>query len=207
MASGPAAEHAPAIEWGLAERCLPGQDHSGDRCAVITRDDGALVGVIDGLGHGAAAAVAAEKAAWVLQRHGDEDVITLMTRCHLALRQTRGAAILLVAYHASGGSIAWVGVGNVEGLVLRRAGSAMHKQRIVMRGGVVGYNLPPLRQGMTVVGRGELLVVATDGVRSAFTEDLPLPGTPRDIADTIINRFAKDTDDALVFVARFGRQP
>lgn len=207
MVSGPTGEKPPSIEWGFAERCLPGQERSGDRCEVIDRHDGcALVGVIDGLGHGTAAATAAEKAATVLGHHNDEDVISLMTRCHLALRQTRGAAILLVTYDAPLRSMAWLGVGNVDALVLRHAGNGTRKQRIVMRSGVVGYHLPPLRQGMTAIEPGDLLVAATDGIRSAFSEALPLPGTPWQIAHTIMEHYAKDTDDALVLVARFGAQ-
>lgn len=202
--SDPFGEDAPSIGWDVAERCLPGQGRSGDRCAVMTHDGNALIGVIDGLGHGAAAADAAETASAVLERYSHEDVITLMRRCHQALLQTRGAAILLVAYCVSASSISWVGVGNVDGLLLRHTVSGTKKSRMLMRGGVVGYKLPPLRAGTTAIERGDLLVVATDGISAAFSEDLPIPGTPRHIAHTILTRFAKDTDDALVLVARFG---
>ena len=44
------------IEWGVAEEPLPGQKHSGDRCIVKNGSDGALLAVVDGIGHGEDAA-------------------------------------------------------------------------------------------------------------------------------------------------------
>ena len=41
-----------AIEWSVASRALPGQSVSGDLHVVVPTADGALIGVIDGLGHG-----------------------------------------------------------------------------------------------------------------------------------------------------------
>jgi negative regulator of sigma-B (phosphoserine phosphatase) len=54
----------------------------------------------------------------------------------------------------------------------------------------------PIRQGDT-------LVLATDGIRDGFTEGLFLRDPPQQIADHILARFGRDTDDALVLVACF----
>jgi hypothetical protein len=50
---------------------------------------------------------------------------------------------------------------------------------------------------------GDTLVMATDGVRSGFAADLPLHGSPQALADEILARDGKRTDDALVLVARY----
>ena len=51
------------IEWATAGRPLPGEHISGDqRIAVDIDGDAALFGVMDGLGHGPAAATAALRA-------------------------------------------------------------------------------------------------------------------------------------------------
>ena len=60
------------IDWGAAALTLPGQSRSGDRQAVVLFPGGALVAVVDGLGHGELAAVPAETAIEVLERHARE---------------------------------------------------------------------------------------------------------------------------------------
>jgi hypothetical protein len=44
--------------------------------------------------------------------------------------------------------------------------------------------------------------MATDGVRSGFSRGLPSRLTPQRLADLILAHEARDTDDALVLVAR-----
>src|SRR5438552_424629 len=53
------------------------------------------------------------------------------------------------------------------------------------------------------VARGDLLIFATDGIRGGFTEGLPTDATPQQLADEILARYGKGTDDALVLVARY----
>jgi hypothetical protein len=44
--------------------------------------------------------------------------------------------------------------------------------------------------------------MATDGVRPGFAEGLPLKEPPQQLAERILARDGKGTDDALVLVAR-----
>ena len=60
----------------------------------------------------------------------------------------------------------WLGVGNVEGVLIRadtRATPAA--ESVLLRGGVVGYQLPALQASVVPVSRGDLLILATDGIR------------------------------------------
>jgi len=57
-----------AIEWSVASRARPGEAVSGDLHVVVPTRDGALLGVIDGLGHGEEATAAARMAAIVLEQ-------------------------------------------------------------------------------------------------------------------------------------------
>jgi hypothetical protein len=50
--------------------------------------------------------------------------------------------------------------------------------------------------------RGDTLIFATDGIREGFTEGLALSDPPQQLADRILARYTKGTDDALVLVAR-----
>ena len=45
--------------------------------------------------------------------------------------------------------------------------------------------------------------MATDGIHSGFTAGLAIEQSPQDIADVILARFARGTDDAHVVVARY----
>ena len=107
------------IDWGAAALTLPGQSRSGDRQAVVLFPGGALVAVVDGLGHGELAAVPAETAIEVLERHAREPVVTLIQRCHERLRGTRGAVMSLASFREADGTMTWLGVGNVVGVLLR----------------------------------------------------------------------------------------
>jgi hypothetical protein len=71
-----------------------------------------------------------------------------------------------------------------------------------VRGGVVGYNLPAVRATRTELHPGDVLVLATDGVSSDFGAALAVGGDAQEMADRIMARHAKPTDDALVIVVR-----
>lgn len=194
----------PVLEWGLATLALPGHVESGDRHVVQPFPNGVLVAAVDGLGHGEEAAAAAKLAVSILERHAQEEVIALLRRCHEALRGTRGVVMSLASFRAPDSMLTWLGVGNVEGLLLREAAdSALRHAALVLRGGVVGAELPPLRVSVIPVMRGDTLIFATDGIREGFTERLALSDPPQELADRILARHAKGTDDALVLVARY----
>jgi serine/threonine protein phosphatase PrpC len=79
---------------------------------------------------------------------------------------------------------------------------------VLLRGGVVGYQLPTLRASILPVTWGDVLILATDGIRSGLVEDVTLSHRPQRIAEQILARRAKGTDDALVLVARYlGHEP
>jgi negative regulator of sigma-B (phosphoserine phosphatase) len=51
--------------------------------------------------------------------------------------------------------------------------------------------------------RGDTLIFSTDGVRPGFAGGVTLAESPQEIADRVIAAHAKETDDALVLVARY----
>src|SRR5215469_16350259 len=91
------------LEVGVVERALPGETVSGDRYVMHPLTDGVLIAVVDGLGHGVEAAMAAEVATATLEAYSHEPVISLLERCHSALRRTRGAAISVASLSAANG--------------------------------------------------------------------------------------------------------
>jgi len=192
------------LEWGVATLTLPGQSESGDQYLVAPFPNGVLVAVIDGLGHGDEAAAAAKTALAALERYAHEPVISTVRRCHEGLWGTRGAVISLAAFNTLDGTMTWLSVGNVEGMLLRADPNARPAyEALLLRGGVVGGQLPLLSASIVPVMWGDTLILATDGIRSDFPQGLSLRDPPQQIADGILARHAKGTDDALVLVARY----
>jgi negative regulator of sigma-B (phosphoserine phosphatase) len=152
--------------------------------------------------------LAARVAASVLKRHGDEPLIQLMQRCHQELRHTRGVVLSMALFKPRTATMTWLGVGNVEGVLFRADGSTgPRRDSLILRSGVVGYRIPPLRPAELHVAAGDVLVFATDGVRSGISAFWPANPDTQKAADAILAEFGKETDDAMVLVVRYLGQP
>ncbi len=196
----------PLIRWGVAARPFPGQTVSGDLHVVRPFPDGVLVAVIDGLGHGCSAA-AAKTVSAALESHAHEPPNSLLRRCHEGSKHTRGAVMSIASFNAPTSTMTWIGVGNVEGMLLRsdaiRRTTGPRDECLITRGGVVGLQIPALRETEISVNREDTLILATDGLSAGFMDDLTLGDPPQQMADRILERHGKTTDDALVMVARY----
>lgn len=192
--------------WSVAARALGDPSEgaaSGDAHLVTPFDGGVMVAVIDGLGHGDGAAEAARVAVTVLREHAGEPVEPVLEACHSALRATRGAVMTLASLRYADSTLTWAGVGNVEAFLVRSDGAGQVSRRTpLLRGGIVGYQLPPLRALTEPLARGDTLVMATDGLRSMFVDALRREPDVDAFASDLLQRFGRPDDDALVLVAR-----
>ena len=193
------------LEWGVSVGTLPGQERSGDAYVVRRHPDGgATVAVVDGLGHGPDAAAAAARAAAILADGSPQSVIGMARRCHDALARTRGAVMNIATFSTADDTMSWLGIGNVEGVLMRSDPAARPRiESILARSGVVGLRMPLLRASVTTVAAGDFLVFATDGVRPEFTERLASEMSAQHLADAILKEYGRRDDDALVLVARY----
>jgi phosphoserine phosphatase RsbX len=197
-------EWPSSLERGMAGLAHEGEVRSGDVAVFAPSARGGLVAAIDGLGHGDDANAAAEAAAAILREHPDEPPQAVLKRCHEALRRTRGAVMTLAWFDVAAGTLEWTGVGNVEARLLRAsAGADERLASPVVLGGVVGYNLPTARMGRVGLERGDAVVMATDGVRADYSLSLE-PGVPaQELAERVLARHGKGTDDALAVAVRY----
>jgi negative regulator of sigma-B (phosphoserine phosphatase) len=193
-----------ALERGEAGAPLAGETRSGDLAVFAPYEGGALVAVIDGLGHGAPAADASEAAAAVLAERPSDPPETLLKRCHGALRTTRGVVATLAWFDLGSGELTWTGIGNVEGRLVRA-----NRQRgdsddsPTLFGGVLGWSLPAVRVVRTKLQPGDCLVMATDGVAADFGSAL-MPNVPaEEQAKRVLASHARGSDDALVVAVRY----
>jgi len=191
------------VEYGLAKHAHVGEGESGDLHMVCCNQNGVLIAVIDGIGHGEEAAEVAKTAAAVLRGSVDEPVISLVELCHEKLRGTRGAVLSLAFISAEQKMMTWLGVGNVQGVLLRMNAKAGNlREPLLLRAGVVGSKLPSLQATVLPVSQGDTVVFATDGIRSDFSSTLSARENPQRAADRILSHFRSGKDDALVLVAR-----
>ena len=197
-------DESTLLEVGAASAALAGELVSGDLAVVESFPGGTLVGAVDGLGHGGEAAQAALAAVSVLQEEPAAPLPTLFERCHARLARTRGVAMSLASFGQSEQSMSWLGVGNVEGTLLRaEADSGAPSESILLLGGVVGYQLPRLRPSTASLEPGDTVVFATDGIESGFRQSIDATAAPQEIADHVLEQHAKKSDDALVVVVRY----
>ena len=206
IAKAPQQQHA--IEWSVVSRALPGQSVSGDLHVVTPCADGVLIAVVDGLGHGDEATAAARIATAVLEQHAGEPVIALVQHCHRALQRTRGVVMTVVALNTREQTLSALGIGNVE-TVLQRADARARPQResVLLRGGVVGYQLPQLQESVIPVTPGDVVVFGTDGVREDFSELINPADSPARIAERIMEKKFRGTDDGLVLACKINPTP
>ncbi len=192
----------PVLDIGVAAFTLAGQDECGDRHVLAPFAGGVLVAVIDGIGHGAEAAHAAEIAIGVLRKHPHEPPASLIIRCHEVLRGTRGVVMSLASFNHLQKTMTWAGVGNVQGKLLS-TDMLSQSSTLLSSAGTLGYKLVPVYPVVYPIKSGDTLIFATDGIREDFYQQLNLKHSLQELADDILARYLRLTDDALVLVGRY----
>src|SRR5207244_7111072 len=115
------------------------------------------------------AARAARLAIAALARHAHESPPSLFERTHAALPISRGVVMSLAFFKRTDPSLTWLGVGNVEGLLVHAidaARAARARKSLVTRGGIVGSELPRLQPEVLRLTPGDTLIFATEDRKS-----------------------------------------
>ena len=197
------------LSFGVATRCHPIMNDNGDAFVIETANQSALVGVIDGLGHGQFAHRAAQAASQYVRSHFEEPLGVIFRGTGRACRGTRGAVMALGKFdwelEPATSQIAIrlkvASVGNIE----TRVFGSLRPMHFEIRRGIVGVNA---RDPLVTEHQWEpsfLMVMHSDGVSSHWRwHDFPeIPGAPASvIAHSLLKRLAKDNDDATVIVVK-----
>jgi len=191
-----------ALDCGAAGAPMAGETRSGDVAVFARTEAGGLVCLIDGLGHGPEAADAAERCADVVRANAEAPAADLLELCHETLLDSRGVVMTAAWLDLERSLLSWAGVGNVDARLVR-SGPQPREDVALVFGGVVGYRMPKVRVATMPLGRGDLLVMITDGVESAISPALAGGGAAQTLADRIFAMHGKGTDDALVVVVRY----
>jgi phosphoserine phosphatase RsbX len=193
------------IEWATAGRPRPGEHACGDQSIAVGIDGGAaLFGVLDGLGHGPAAANAAIAAVEALKSASGERVEVLVQLCHRVLGGTRGAAMTLARINFEVGQLCWTGVGNVTANLVAKGASGIHvRSSARLAAGIVGYRIPEISPAQVIpIRTGDLLIIVSDGIAEDHLDHIDFAASAAVIAEQILGKHAKESDDAMVLAAR-----
>lgn len=185
------------VSVGLGASC-------GDGWAVAEADRGLAVVVVDGLGHGPKASVAAD-AAVAAFASAPADVERFVERANAALRTTRGAAVAVCHLRPDLGELRFVGVGNVNGRVLWGS----EQRGLAPPSGTLGLRVtvPRARTITQPWEPGAVLILWTDGLASRLDLAAGAPLLAHDpavVAATLHRDHTRQRDDATVVVVRNG---
>jgi hypothetical protein len=192
------------VDWSAAILAVEGETISGDMYLIRPFPGGLLLAAVDGLGHGPEAADSAQTAISTLEKNPHQPIDSLVRSCHEALKNKRGVVMSLASIRKASNTMTWFGVGNVEGRLLRaHPERGLAHDSLLLRGGIVGHNLPALIPIEVSIATDDVLIFASDGIRSDFAENMNLNANPQQLVRDILARSSKNTDDSLVLVARY----
>jgi len=212
------------LEFGVATCPYPGMEVNGDAFVIKRWGTHALVGVIDGLGHGPLAHDAAEAARQFVETHYDQPLDVLFLGVARTCHSTRGVVMALARFdfdlpvaglpsihnellqsgtknQKSGLKLTFASIGNIEQRVL----SELKPMNFIVRRGVLGGSAPKVVVTEHPWDSASLLVLHSDGLRTHWRwEDFPglVDQSAEEIARQLLRTLTKDEDDATVLVSK-----
>lgn len=201
LITAPAPAGAAGTDLGVVAAPYPGETVSGDRWAFEPGGRGRTLLVVDGSGHGAQAAQAAELAVNVFSERAGEDCVSLAERMHRALAPTRGAALAVARIDAGEALIRFVGIGNIAGAVV----TGIETRQMVSHNGTAGHVAPRIREFTYPYTGIPCIIMHSDGLSSRWRM-ADYPGLaachPSLIAAVLFRDFRRGRDDATIAVMR-----
>lgn len=182
----------------LASAQVPrlGESVCGDDVLII-EDQVTLVVVVDGLGHGAEAAKAAQCFTTFAQQARHLSPREIIETAHRDMSKTRGAVASVAKFDTQTSTAVLAGVGNIE---VRSKSQAPISP--IFTPGIIGRPVRYVREFEYDLAHGDLIVFASDGI-SRRLDIKPLAVLPvTDIADRILREFGANHDDATCVAVR-----
>jgi anti-sigma regulatory factor (Ser/Thr protein kinase) len=199
MRDTPAA--VPRLEVGAVNIPYTGEPVCGDAWAIESTEAGAIVLVVDGLGHGQGAADAAREAVRAFCANARLDPVSLVKAIHGAIRATRGAALAIASLDLKDRTVRYAGVGNIAGMVL----SGTDVRSMVSQNGTVGHTMQSVQEFVYPFPEKALLIMHSDGLLSRWQLQ-PYAGLavchPGLIAGVLCRDFNRGRDDVTVVAVR-----
>ena len=189
------------LVFGVATRPCPLMTVNGDTFVIKQWGESALIGVIDGLGHGQFAYRAAQAARQYVERHYDQPLAEIFQGVTRTCRATRGVVMALARFDWRRATLTFASVGNVEARVF----GSSEPMNFVFPRGILGLNA---RSPVVTQHRWELsnvMVLYSDGLSAHWRwSDFPhfAEASATVAAQELLRAFARDADDATVVVVK-----
>lgn len=179
----------------------PGESQCGDAWCVRIVGDRCFVVVIDGLGHGTAAAVAAAAGIAAFRESDDDSPALILESIHNALRSTRGAVGAVARVDLSQREVVYSGIGNISGAILGHDTS----QRLVSQNGTLGFQVRRFQEFRYPFPQGVTFILHSDGLATHW-DIRSYPGLIEQDASLIAGVLYRDErrgrDDATILVLK-----
>jgi anti-sigma regulatory factor (Ser/Thr protein kinase) len=184
--------------------CVPmsGQEVCGDGWTFLKDRSVTQLLVIDGLGHGFSARKAAELAINRFLEAKSPDPHMIFSNLNAALLGSTGAAIALAIIDSEENKMTFTGIGNINTRIVRKDGGT---QGCASMPGIVGYRAQHVRTFDFNLFPGDIVVLASDGIKSQFelqdvaSRDLSV------LAASLYRDYKRGSDDRTVVVVGFKR--
>jgi anti-sigma regulatory factor (Ser/Thr protein kinase) len=190
--------------WGAVSLPAPYELVCGDTWRVADHEGELVMMVADGLGHGPAAAAAADEAADVFDRDPFAPLPIFLQNAGARLQGTRGAAVAIARVEAHSRILRFVGIGNIAGHL--RANGEEKGRGLMSHNGVVGGPVRKIHEFEYACPDQGILIMHSDGLQGRW--DLNAYAGlqarhPSVIAGVLYRDFTRGRDDVTVAVARF----
>lgn len=180
---------------------IHGETANGDSWTVMENGEALTIAVVDGLGHGAAAATASSTGVRAFREHPHQTLDELLQTAHGAMRATRGAAIGIARIEPEAARLDFAGVGNIAGTIVTDDVS----RRVISHNGIVGHEMRKVQTFSYPWPAGALLVLYSDGLSGNWSlSNYPglIARDPLMIAAVLFRDFCRGSDDATIVVAK-----
>ena len=189
------------LSLGAISLPIAGESLCGDAWSSYHTDNRSLYILADGLGHGPAAAEAAQEALRVFHSMTNNAPERILKEIHGALGKTRGAAVSIAEILRPERVVNFAGAGNVVGAVH----SGGKTKNMVSMNGTVGHSVAKLQQFSYPWERNSVLIMHSDGLTTRWNVEQYSGLSSRHpglIAGILFRDFRRGRDDATVLVSR-----
>lgn len=186
---------------GAASRPIPTELLNGDDY-IITHLSSTeiLIAIIDGLGHGKHANIAADLATEQILLKRDQPIDLIMQHTHNVLKGTRGAVAGICKIDTDKKKLLFTGIGNIEGQVI----NTVSTKSLISFGGIVGHNIRTPRVFEFDFKEGYNLCMYSDGIVSSWKdEEIDWTEHPQINAEKILNKKSRNSDDATIIIISY----
>ncbi|WP_205505108.1 anti-sigma regulatory factor [Pseudomonas viridiflava] len=185
------------LRVGISQHSLHDDPACGDVWSLAIDGPRISVLVIDGLGHGEDAEIAARAGEVEFQRRPFDSAEQIFDDMHHAMKGTRGGAAAVVQFDAGSGGLRSVGIGNIGATLI----DDDKTRGLVSHPGIVGLQFRKAQAFEHLQATGQLLVMFSDGLQSRWNlRDYPglIYRHPAIIAAVLHRDYCRGRDDVTV---------